>query len=485
MVYFSDLFDVDPDILDEYGAFNISLINDLPLFIDPFLLYASDKPEYQELHNGIVKYLSFLKDKAAAGEITEAKIKRWFSFPEVKQVWFGFSEKGNGGAGLGSKFGTSMSGAIVNFYKDLGAEKITNSSHLEKLGLFKSGVGKDNISDFTCNLIKEYLLEYTQTFANRYLDNTCAVEVSVEKVYFDYERETWMPRTYRLPYINGDYVILTPKDILTKDDTWINFSDMKWSFLKIVQSVENIELRDKLNDLYQRCLPPNPKEKDFAAAIERVIRDYPEFMDYYIRMKEEDKEGAQSNSDQLVSETTTRFISNVQKIIGALAATKFYELESKGSFTATLERIKYLKDFIENKDGYRLFYVDGKAVGKEKDLQLLFKLLWFASEYDANAEVNNGRGPVDYKVSAGVFDNTLVEFKIAQNKKLKQNLQHQVEVYKAANNTDQALKVILFFTRSEEQRVLNILKELEIDNDPNIILIDATYDKPSASNVKV
>jgi hypothetical protein len=37
-IYFSDYFNVDEDTLEEYGAVNISLINDLPLFIDPFLL---------------------------------------------------------------------------------------------------------------------------------------------------------------------------------------------------------------------------------------------------------------------------------------------------------------------------------------------------------------------------------------------------------------------------------------------------------------
>ena len=37
-IYFSDFFQVDKAILDAYGAFNVSLVNDLPLFIDPFLL---------------------------------------------------------------------------------------------------------------------------------------------------------------------------------------------------------------------------------------------------------------------------------------------------------------------------------------------------------------------------------------------------------------------------------------------------------------
>ena len=37
----------------------------------------------------------------------------------------------------------------------------------------------------------------------------------------------------------------------------------------------------------------------------------------------------------------------------------------------------------------------------------------FASPYSVDAEVNNGRGPVDFRVSLGAADQTLVEFKLA------------------------------------------------------------------------
>jgi hypothetical protein len=43
-IYFTDFFDIPPTLLEEYGAFNISLVNDLPLFIDPFLLFNSQNP---------------------------------------------------------------------------------------------------------------------------------------------------------------------------------------------------------------------------------------------------------------------------------------------------------------------------------------------------------------------------------------------------------------------------------------------------------
>ena len=73
MVYFSDIFGIDEHILEEYGAFNISLINDLPLFIDPFLLYASNKKEYRQQHFNILKYLSFLKTKSEQQKETKSK----------------------------------------------------------------------------------------------------------------------------------------------------------------------------------------------------------------------------------------------------------------------------------------------------------------------------------------------------------------------------------------------------------------------------
>ena len=61
-VHFTDFFRVTPEALEACGAFNISLINDLPLFVDPFLLFNSEKPEYQALHEEMIRYLKFLRD---------------------------------------------------------------------------------------------------------------------------------------------------------------------------------------------------------------------------------------------------------------------------------------------------------------------------------------------------------------------------------------------------------------------------------------
>jgi len=43
-------------------------MSDLPLFIDPFLLFNSSNPAYQLLHENIIKYLEFLRDQSTTGE---------------------------------------------------------------------------------------------------------------------------------------------------------------------------------------------------------------------------------------------------------------------------------------------------------------------------------------------------------------------------------------------------------------------------------
>ena len=95
----------------------------------------------------------------------------------------------------------------------------------------------------------------------------------------------------------------------------------------------------------------------------------------------------------------------------------------------------------------------------------MFRLTWCASESDVSPETNAGRGPVDFKISRGASDKTLVEFKLASNPKLEQNLANQVEIYKQAHDTDKAIKVIMFFSLEEETRVNRVLRNLKLDKE--------------------
>lgn len=484
-IYFSDYFGVQPKLLERYGAFNVSLINDLPLFIDPFLLFNSKKPDYKKLHDQIIKYVIFLRDKSENIDLDIGLLQAWYFFPEVKQNWFGFSVSGNKGAGLRNDFAISLHKNLNKIFSRFGDEKVTRGSHLEKLCLLKDGVGRDKISDFTTNLIKQYLLEFTEKFATVHISKKLRKKVLVERVVFNYKTEIWEHKRFDLPFINNDYVILTPKNLLTKHDLWINKDDLYEEFEDIPNSIPNIQLRAQINNYFKSLLPKEPTKKDLKKAAAQTIGDFPQLLDYYIRYKEKNGDRAKSSSEYKVKEAEFQYINQIQALADDLRKkTRFYENEGR-TYEEALLRVNYLKEVIEDKDAYKFLYHNGKPIEKEEDLQILYRLTWFATDLDVNREVNNGRGPVDYKISKGSKDVTLVEFKLAKNTRLKDNLKNQVEIYKKANNTKKAIKVILYFNEKEKIKTEDILRMLRVKSSPSIVLIDASKDnKISASKVK-
>ena len=44
------------------------------------LLYDSQHPVYREMHDGIIKYLCFLRDRAVEGELNPGSISQWLFF---------------------------------------------------------------------------------------------------------------------------------------------------------------------------------------------------------------------------------------------------------------------------------------------------------------------------------------------------------------------------------------------------------------------
>ena len=481
-IHFTDYFEVSAKALEDVGAFNISLINDIPLFIDPFLLFNSEDPTYQQLHANIIKYLRFLRRKSVTGSVNDGLLKLWYTFPEVKQTWLGFSQVGNKGSGLGMDFARALHRNLNTIFANFGNEKITRGSHLEKLCLIRDGVGRDNISDFTTNLIKEFLLEYTQSFARENLRPEFRRRFSVEKVRFNYVTESWESAEFELPYFNGDYILLTPKNLLTRDDIWINKDDIIKDFERIAVALPNEQLRAQVNNCLLKMLPEKPTSKDKRTAISSTLLAFPQLIEYYIRYKEDNGGEAEAISAKKVVETEEIFVGIARELSDNLfQSTKFYSVLGD-TLSEARARVKYLKDFVEYKGGFRLFYLNGQPIKRERDLQLLFRLTWFGTPSDVSQEVNDGRGPADFKISRGAFDKTIVEFKLASNSQLKRNLANQAEIYKKASDARNSLKVILFFSKEERERVRSILEELNLWNHPDIILIDARDDnKPSAS----
>lgn len=294
-IYFSDVFNVKHSVIEKYGALDISLVCDNPAFVDPFLIFAN--PKYKNLHDLIIEYLKFLRNLSLQKQgqnLDNGIFKHYYKFPEVKQAWLGYSVACNAGLGLGKDFAVSLYKNLHKLFSKFGDENITESSHLEKLCLVEEGVGVDKISDFTLNLIKRFLLEYTQKFAKKHLDKSSLSEFSIRKVNFDFRRGIWSDDRFTLPflYVKGkkEFVLLVPKEMLTREDTWISRNDFLENDSAVFSAIPNDELRAKINKYFYDNLQiklnkKKQAEKDYSKksrtnSLLKTVWEYPELLDY-------------------------------------------------------------------------------------------------------------------------------------------------------------------------------------------------------------
>ena len=275
-----------------------------------------------------------------------------------------------------------------------------------------------------------------------------------------------------------------PIDILTKDTSWLNTKDMVDRFSLIVDKIPNEQLKFEINNYLDSLYKKNMTQDEIRRNKLNTIKEFPDIIDYYILDRQKTVDEAMSKSIEkslYVEDTITKI---AEKISEKLLNTEFYNC-NESSYEEALKRVQYLKHCIEDNDVYKLFFDDdGNVIRKEEDLQLMFRLVCFGTISDVKREVNNGRGPVDYKYSIGNMDKSLIEFKLAGNSKLKNNLKNQVEIYEQANETKKSIKVIIYFSDAEKEKVEKILNDLKLNNKENIILIDARNNKVSASSIK-
>ncbi len=485
-VYFSEVFDVSHSTIESYGALDVSLVCDNPAFIDPFLIFAQEK--YGFLHDRIIKYLIFLRELSNETPFSSSIYKTYYKFSEVRQNWLGYSLWNNSGQGLGKKFAQSLHNNLRAIFLDDNTKKITKSPHLEKLCLIEDGVGVDKISDFTVNLIKDYLLAYTEKFALQYLDQKYVKEFAIQNCTFDFENKYWKPNTYNLPFINikgkDEYVLLSPKDILVKNDSWISKNNFLSKNGAILQVIDDEALRQKINDYFLSCLGSkiirgkkvlDNSQINRKKAILETARKYPQILDYYIGVREQESDIALANN---INMDDVGFYD----IVSIIRPQLLTNLDEGGCIVTSdcLRRLLFFKRVLESNSG---IFHQREKLPSEKELQIMFKMATFWAFLNYDSEVNNGRWPIDFIVSFGAGEKVGIELKLASNTKLKYNLQYQTNVYKEDSSLQSVIKVVFYFSDEEKKKLDSVLNELGMDEGNELVCIDCRK-KNSASNVK-
>lgn len=192
------------------------LDEDFPLYVDPFLLWKSDASLDASLHGTLVESFNYLGALYSNGNESEA-IDILISASECSEVGLGTSSDK-----LGKRIGKTTAKQILNLFKDIPQLKECGFTHFEEIQLLVEGISKDRISDISCSMLSQFLVDYTQDQCVRHGIPMSMVETKV----FDPKKKKIVLISKELPINpkNNKPIWLIPKRWL-RQMPWLNPDD--------------------------------------------------------------------------------------------------------------------------------------------------------------------------------------------------------------------------------------------------------------------
>jgi hypothetical protein len=205
-------------ITQEEVDFAIPFIDeDIPLYVDPFLLWKSPSMQDNSLHLSITNSFNQLGYLVANGKEKEA-LDIIIRASECDEVGLGNSK-----TKAGKRIGEKLALKILNQFTSIPQIGKNGFIHFEEIQLLVDNFSKDRISDIACNFIQSFLVDYTIEQSEKY-------GIPIEKVkltnLYNSKTNTFGEEETHLP-VNPDTkapIIFTPKRWL-KHIPWINTDD--------------------------------------------------------------------------------------------------------------------------------------------------------------------------------------------------------------------------------------------------------------------
>lgn len=186
------------------------------MYVDPFLLWKSDASLDASLHGTLVESFNYLGALYSNGNESEA-IDILISASECSEVGLGTSSDK-----LGKRIGKTTAKHILNLFKDIPQLKECGFTHFEEIQLLVEGISKDRISDISCSMLSQILVDYTQDQCVRHGIPMSMVETKV----FDPKKKKFVLISKELPINpkNNKPIWLIPKRWL-RQMPWMNPDD--------------------------------------------------------------------------------------------------------------------------------------------------------------------------------------------------------------------------------------------------------------------
>lgn len=194
------------------------LDEDIPLYVDPFLLWKSPSQQDNALHTLITNSFNQLGFLFNRGNEEEA-VQTLINLSECNEVGLGNSKTKEG-----KRIGKNLAYSILSTFKDIPQISKSGFIHFEEIQLLVNTFSKDRVSDIACNFLFSFLVDYTWQQSEKY--KIPREKVTLDKIYnskkykFEREEDVYLP----INPITKQPIVFVPKRWL-KFIPWINLDD--------------------------------------------------------------------------------------------------------------------------------------------------------------------------------------------------------------------------------------------------------------------
>lgn len=194
------------------------LDEDIPLYVDPFLMWKSPSQQDQALHTALINSFNHLNFLVQKGKTDEARSQLILA-SECQEVGLGHSRNR-----VGLRIGAAKADEILSLFRDIPEYGNHGFVHFEEIQLYVDGIAEDRISDMCCNFIKSFLIDFTIQQCEETDIPTEKTTLSALYSYQDYSFHTDQEITLPVHPDTKEPIIFVPKRWL-RFSPWINFED--------------------------------------------------------------------------------------------------------------------------------------------------------------------------------------------------------------------------------------------------------------------
>lgn len=446
--------------LDELGVFDSLMDEDSNFFINIKLLKESKIPEFKDSYERINKFFEnlglLLNVSKSKDDKTYKAAYNLFDFSEVNGINLGFAE-----SKYGAGFGKVLRKRIIADAYEIIQKGSEYPEIFQLISLFEDDVGPDRLSDMIATIIYDDILNYTLRI-NRELGIKLDRYKSI-----NFESGLVINPFKKCP------LLLLPITVLHELPIARDWDDID----RVTR--ENAAIKREINDVVceqWKQITSTDKKKYLREQVFMVPEKCTRIIDAYNSME--------MTTYDIYQNSKYNSLRIFEKILFPNVNFKNRENEVD-SLNVSRKILNIFKHWIEFNGGNAIL-METSTRSREKVCQRLIHLSAKSyidvNELDFSCEPNEGRGPVDFKISRG-NDKTIIEVKLSSNQQYLHGLKVQIEEYAFAEETNN--KIYVFVDVGNPGRLKTIKDEheklVQERQDPAELFIINSVEKKSAS----